>query len=57
MREELRIQRAKNGLPQAQRETPARTAFDTREACEVKTYRDENRLVSKMLGERIVGGA
>jgi hypothetical protein len=57
MREELRIQRAKNGLPQAPRETPARTAFDTREACEVKTYRDENRLVSKMLGERIVGGA
>ena len=49
-----------NGLkmsyPQPRRETPARIAFDTPEACEVKPYRDEDRLESKVLGERIVGG-
>ena len=37
----------KNGSTQAQRETPVGAVFDTREACEVKTYRDEHRLESK----------
>ena len=49
-----------NGLkmayPKGRRETPAGTAFDTPEACEVKTYRDKSRLDSKMLGARGLGG-
>ena len=38
--------------PQAQRETPAGDVFDTREVCEVKTYRDEHRLGEQILDER-----
>ena len=32
------------------------TVFDTREVCEVKTYRDEHRLGEQILDERFVGG-